>query len=57
MCYCTRLYSPTNWETCNAALVFNMKSEILDEYDKAGTPSFNYSQQGINPKNFIRPVR
>ena len=40
-------------ESDDAALVFNMKSEILDEYDKVGTPSFNYSQQGINPKNFI----
>lgn len=34
-------------------LIFNPKSEILDEYDKAGAPSFNYSQKGINPRNFI----
>ena len=36
-----------------ADLIYNMKSEILDEYDKIGEPSFNYSQQGINPRNFI----
>lgn len=40
-------------ESDKAGLVFNAKSEILDEYDKVGAPSFNYSQQGINPKNFI----
>ena len=40
-------------ESDKASLVYNMKSEILDEYDKAGAPSFNYSQQGINPRNFI----
>lgn len=40
-------------ESDKAELVFNAKSEILDEYDKVGSPSFNYSQQGINPKNFI----
>lgn len=40
-------------ESDKAGLVFNAKSEILDEYDKVGSPSFNYSQQGINPKNFI----
>ena len=34
-----------------------MKSEILDEYDKVGISSFNYSQQGINPKNFIDTTR
>lgn len=40
-------------ESDEASLVYNMKSEILDEYDKVGVASFNYSQQGINPKNFI----
>ena len=40
-------------ESDEASLIYNMKSEILDEYDKVGAPSFNYSQQGINPKNFI----
>jgi hypothetical protein len=40
-------------ESDKAGLAFNCKSEILDEYDKVGSPSFNYSQQGINPKNFI----
>lgn len=40
-------------ESDEASLVYNMKSEILDEYDKVGAPSYNYSQQGINPKNFI----
>ena len=36
-----------------AKLVYNMKSGILDEFDEAGASSFNYSQQGINPKNFV----
>lgn len=40
-------------ESDKSGLVFNTKSEILDEYDKVGAPSFNYSQQGINPRNFI----
>ncbi|WP_295090468.1 hypothetical protein [Ruminococcus sp.] len=40
-------------ESDKSGLVFNTKSEILDEYDKVGEPSFNYSQQGINPRNFI----
>ena len=39
-------------ESDKASLIYNMKSEILDEYDKVGEPSFNYSQQGINPRNF-----
>lgn len=44
-------------ESDEAFLVYNMKSEILDEYDKVGISSFNYSQQGINPKNFIDTTR
>lgn len=40
-------------ESEEAELVYNMKSGILDEYDLAGDSSFNYSQQGVNPKNFI----
>lgn len=44
-------------ESDEATLVYNMKSEILDEYDKVGVSSFNYSQQGINPKNFIDSSR
>lgn len=35
-----------------ANLIYNFKSGILDEYDEAGYSSFNYSQQGENPKNF-----
>lgn len=35
-----------------ASLVYNFKSGILDVYDDAGYSSFNYSQQGENPKNF-----
>jgi len=40
-------------ESEEAGLVFNFKSGILDEFDEAGFSSFNYSQQGVNPKNFI----
>lgn len=35
-----------------ASLVYNFKTGIRDEYDEAGYSSFNYSQQGENPKNF-----
>lgn len=40
-------------EADGAELVYNFKSGIRDEYDDAGYSSFNYSQQGVNPKNFI----
>ena len=40
-----------------ATLIYNFKSGILDEYDEAGFTSFNYSQQGENPKNFIEADR
>jgi hypothetical protein len=39
-------------EADGAELVYNFKSGIRDEYDDAGYSSFNYSQQGVNPKNF-----
>lgn len=39
-------------ESEKAELNYNFKMGILDEYDEAGAASYNYSQQGINPKNF-----